>query len=148
VTGGTVVTMDAARQVIPAGTVAIDGDRIVAVGPSDEMAQTYTAPHTIDARGQVVLPGLVNTHTHAPMVLFRGLADDHGRDEPRIPNRLREPLQAPRIHLMPRLKWILAHAIQIEFGRLEPPPHRAPIRFRRRDGGRGGELDRVRNQCP
>lgn len=76
VTGGTVVTMDAARQVIPFGAVAIDADRIVAVGSADDISQRYTGAQRIDARGGVILPGLVNAHTHAPMVLFRGLADD------------------------------------------------------------------------
>jgi 5-methylthioadenosine/S-adenosylhomocysteine deaminase len=74
--GGTVVTMDAAGRVIPAGAVAIDGNRIVAVGTADDLTAKYAAAVMLDVRGQVVLPGLINTHTHAPMVLFRGLADD------------------------------------------------------------------------
>ena len=74
--GGTVVTMDGAGQVIPAGAIAIDAERIVAIGPADEIAQKYSAPQRLDVRGQIVLPGLINTHTHAPMVLYRGLADD------------------------------------------------------------------------
>ena len=76
VTGGTVVTMDAARRVIAPGAVAVDGSRIVAVGPVAEIAAGYSGRSVIDATGQVVLPGLINTHTHAPMVLYRGLADD------------------------------------------------------------------------
>ena len=76
VSGGTVVTMDAARRVIPGGAVAIDGARIVSVGSAAEVAAAFRGQSTIDATGQVVLPGLVNTHTHAPMVLYRGLADD------------------------------------------------------------------------
>ncbi len=76
VTGGTVVTVDAARRVIPRGAVAIDGTRIVAVGTAAEIAARFQARATIDATGQVVMPGLINTHTHAPMVLYRGLADD------------------------------------------------------------------------
>jgi 5-methylthioadenosine/S-adenosylhomocysteine deaminase len=76
ISGGTVVTMDGAGRVIPDGIVAIGADKIVAVGPAEEMAGRYSAPQRIDARGQLVLPGLINTHTHAPMVLFRGLADD------------------------------------------------------------------------
>jgi 5-methylthioadenosine/S-adenosylhomocysteine deaminase len=74
--GGTVVTMDAAGQVFPSGAVVIDADRIVDVGPADELMRKYTVETRIDVRGQIVLPGLINTHTHAPMVLFRGLADD------------------------------------------------------------------------
>jgi 5-methylthioadenosine/S-adenosylhomocysteine deaminase len=76
ISGGDVVTMDATRLVIPNGAVAVNGDRIVGVGPAEEIARQFTAADRIDARGQVVLPGLINTHTHAPMVLYRGLADD------------------------------------------------------------------------
>jgi 5-methylthioadenosine/S-adenosylhomocysteine deaminase len=76
VTGATVVTMDAAHTVIPRGAVAIDGTRVVAVGPAADIARRFTGRTVIDATGQVVLPGLINTHTHAPMVLYRGLADD------------------------------------------------------------------------
>ena len=76
VTGGTVVTVDAARRVIPNGAVAIDGADIVAVDTADAVAKQFRGTDTIDATGQLVLPGLINTHTHAPMVLYRGLADD------------------------------------------------------------------------
>ncbi len=76
VTGGTVVTMDAGGHVIPDGAVAIDHDVIVEVGPADELSRRYTGANHIDARGQIVMPGLINGHSHAPMVLFRGLADD------------------------------------------------------------------------
>jgi 5-methylthioadenosine/S-adenosylhomocysteine deaminase len=74
--GGTVVTMDGSDRVIPAGAVVINDDKILAVGPADDINQTYSAAQKIDVRGQVILPGLVNTHTHAPMVLYRGLSDD------------------------------------------------------------------------
>ena len=76
VSGDYVVTVDPARHVYAPGAVAVDGDRIVAVGPADEVRGRYEAAETIDAPGGVVMPGLVNTHTHAPMVLYRGLADD------------------------------------------------------------------------
>jgi 5-methylthioadenosine/S-adenosylhomocysteine deaminase len=76
VTGGTVVTENATRQIVSPGAVAIDGTDIVEVGSADAIAARYQARETIDARGQVVLPGLINTHTHAPMVMYRGLADD------------------------------------------------------------------------
>jgi 5-methylthioadenosine/S-adenosylhomocysteine deaminase len=75
-TGGTVVTMDDARRVIADGAVAIEGDRILDVGPADEVKARVGHAQEIDTRGQIVLPGLVNTHTHAAMVLMRGLADD------------------------------------------------------------------------
>jgi 5-methylthioadenosine/S-adenosylhomocysteine deaminase len=76
VANATVVTMDGERRVIERGAVAIDGSDIVAVGASSAIHAEYKAGDTIDAGGAVVMPGLVNTHTHAPMVLYRGLADD------------------------------------------------------------------------
>src|SRR5215469_8482511 len=71
VSGGMVVTMDGAGRVLPHGAVAIDHDQIVEVGPADELAAKYDPVTRIDARGQIIMPGLVNAHTHAPMVLFR-----------------------------------------------------------------------------
>ncbi|HEX2311250.1 MAG TPA: amidohydrolase family protein, partial [Vicinamibacterales bacterium] len=76
ITGGTVVTVDASRRVLAPGAVAIRGADIVAVGTPDDIAGAYRAGRVIDATGRVVMPGLVNTHGHAPMVLYRGLADD------------------------------------------------------------------------
>jgi 5-methylthioadenosine/S-adenosylhomocysteine deaminase len=76
VRGGTIVTMDSAKRVIEFGAVAIKDGRIEAVGPQAEIASKYVARETIDAGGKVVIPGLINTHTHVPMTLFRGLADD------------------------------------------------------------------------
>jgi 5-methylthioadenosine/S-adenosylhomocysteine deaminase len=76
VTGGTVVTVDASGRVIETGAVAIDGTDIVAVDTADSIAKQFRGRDTIDAAGQIILPGLINTHTHAPMVLYRGLADD------------------------------------------------------------------------
>ena len=76
VRGGKFVTMDAARRVIDDGAVAIQGGRIVAIGTRAEVEAKYTGRETVDASGKVVIPGLINTHTHVPMTLFRGLADD------------------------------------------------------------------------
>ena len=73
--GGTVVTMDANRRVIEDGGVAIRQSRIVAVGARAEIERTFVGPR-INANGKFVIPGLINGHTHIPMVLFRGLADD------------------------------------------------------------------------
>jgi 5-methylthioadenosine/S-adenosylhomocysteine deaminase len=74
--GGTVVTMDAGRRVLEDGGVAIRGDTIVAVGPRAELEERFDAARRIDAQGKIVLPGLINGHTHAAMVLLRGIADD------------------------------------------------------------------------
>jgi 5-methylthioadenosine/S-adenosylhomocysteine deaminase len=76
VIGGTVITENAAGQVLSPGAVAIDGTSIIDVDRPDVIQAKYAARETIDVRDQVLLPGLINTHTHAPMVLFRGLADD------------------------------------------------------------------------
>lgn len=74
--GATVVTMDATRRVIDDAVVAVARGRIVAVGTRAEIEAKYRAPEVIDATGKVVIPGLINGHTHVPMTLFRGLADD------------------------------------------------------------------------
>ena len=73
---GIVITMDGSRRVLNPGSVAIAGTTIVGVGAPQAIAAQFQARDTIDARGRVILPGLINTHTHAPMVLYRGLADD------------------------------------------------------------------------
>ena len=74
--GGTVVTMNGKFDVFEDGAVAIRGDAIVAVGPTDEIARAYTAAETVDCADTVIMPGLVNAHTHIPMTLMRGLNDD------------------------------------------------------------------------
>ena len=76
VANGIVVTENQSRRVIQRGAVAIDGRDIVAVDEADAIAARFTASERVDADGGVIMPGLINTHTHAPMVLFRGLADD------------------------------------------------------------------------
>jgi 5-methylthioadenosine/S-adenosylhomocysteine deaminase len=68
--------MDAARRVIEDGAVAVERGRIVAVGKRSEIVSQYAAREVIDARGRAVIPGLINGHTHVPMTLFRGIADD------------------------------------------------------------------------
>jgi 5-methylthioadenosine/S-adenosylhomocysteine deaminase len=73
---GIVVTVDGGRRVINPGSVAIAGNTIAGVGEPQQIAGQFQGRDTIDARGRVIMPGLINTHTHAPMVLFRGLADD------------------------------------------------------------------------
>ena len=75
ITNGWVLTMDDRRRDFSCGFVAVKGPRIAAVGPMTD-AVDWTATHTLDAREGIVLPGLVNTHTHAAMTSFRGLADD------------------------------------------------------------------------
>lgn len=76
VLGGTIVTMDQTRRVIIDGAIAVSNGRIVAIGPRAELERAYTSRQRVDATGKVITPGLINGHTHIPMVLFRGLADD------------------------------------------------------------------------
>jgi len=83
ITGGTVVTMDVDRRVIENGYVIVKGDTIVAVGeglPRMPNGSIFTK-QTIDAKGALVLPGLINGHTHVPMTLLRGLHDDVTLDD-------------------------------------------------------------------
>ena len=74
--GGTIVTMDATRRVIENGAIAVAGGKILAIGTRAEIRSRYSARQTVDATGDFVTPGLINGHTHIPMTLFRGLADD------------------------------------------------------------------------
>ncbi len=76
VTNAMVVTMDPGKRVLNPGSIAIDGTSIVAVDRPDVIASQFRGREQISATGRVVMPGLINTHTHAPMVLYRGLADD------------------------------------------------------------------------
>jgi 5-methylthioadenosine/S-adenosylhomocysteine deaminase len=72
---GTVLMLDSRNTLIENGAVAIRGERIAAVGPEADF-QHWETGTKIDADGGLILPGLINTHTHAAMTLFRGLADD------------------------------------------------------------------------
>ncbi|HEY6247629.1 MAG TPA: amidohydrolase [Pyrinomonadaceae bacterium] len=76
VLGGTIVTMNNARDVIEDGGLAVKRGRIVAIGPRAQIESRYTARQRINSVGKLITPGLINGHTHVPMVLFRGLADD------------------------------------------------------------------------
>jgi 5-methylthioadenosine/S-adenosylhomocysteine deaminase len=76
VLNGMVVTMDKDHRVIEDAGVAVTGGRIVAVGTSRDIARSYSAAQMVDAGGKIIVPGLINGHTHIPMTLFRGLADD------------------------------------------------------------------------
>ncbi|MFC1235449.1 amidohydrolase [Vibrio sp. F74] len=89
ITDATVLTMNAEKQVFNQGTVAIKGNKIVAVG-DNTIASQYEADITFDVDGDIVMPGLINTHTHVSMTVFRSLADD-------VPDRLHRyifPLEA------------------------------------------------------
>jgi 5-methylthioadenosine/S-adenosylhomocysteine deaminase len=76
VLGGTIVTMDQTRWIVSDGGIAISKGRIVAIGPRAEIERAYVSRQRVSGAGKVITPGLINGHTHVPMVLFRGLADD------------------------------------------------------------------------
>ncbi len=75
-TNALVLTMDSAYRIHEPGAVAILGDQIVEAGRQTSMLEKYQAAEVIDCGGKVLMPGLVNTHTHVPMTLLRGLSDD------------------------------------------------------------------------
>lgn len=75
-TNAHVLTMDEKMNQYDPGAVVILGDSIAAVGPESEIKKEYSARETVDCGGKVLMPGLVNAHTHVPMTLLRGLADD------------------------------------------------------------------------
>jgi 5-methylthioadenosine/S-adenosylhomocysteine deaminase len=74
--GDYVLTMDQSLTVIEKGAVAIRDNKILDVGDSEDISGKYLAQTILHGTGKVVLPGFVNTHTHAAMVYFRGIADD------------------------------------------------------------------------
>ena len=83
VKGATIVTMDPQRHVLENGFLAVRGDEIIAIGqnPAEAFPKGFTAKETVDATGKLLIPGLINGHTHIPMVLMRGLVDDVTLDD-------------------------------------------------------------------
>lgn len=75
-TNALVLTMDDAFRQHQPGAVAVTGDKIVAVGAEAEIKKLWTGKETVDCQGRILMPGLINAHTHVPMTLLRGLADD------------------------------------------------------------------------
>ena len=75
-TNAFVLTMDETLTQYTPGAVAIRGDSIVGVGMAEDLAKEYSADEIVDCHGKVLMPGLINAHTHVPMTLLRGLADD------------------------------------------------------------------------
>lgn len=89
ITDAMVLTMNQDKTVYENGTVIVDGNKIVAVGDSS-LAKQYSSDTVLDVDGDIVMPGLINTHTHVSMTVFRSLADD-------VPDRLHRyifPLEA------------------------------------------------------
>ncbi|MGD8172399.1 amidohydrolase [Vibrio sp. TRT 21S02] len=80
ITDATILTMDANKAVYESGTVVVKGNKIIAVG-DDSLTTQYRADKVLDVDGDIVMPGLINTHTHVSMTVFRSLGDD-------VPDRL------------------------------------------------------------
>jgi 5-methylthioadenosine/S-adenosylhomocysteine deaminase len=103
IVGGTVVTARPDGLVVPNAALAIQGETILALGPRQDLEHQFEAQRTIDADGQLIFPGLVDTHTHLYQTLLKGLGDD-------LP--LMEWLDActlPSIpHLTPRMCYVAA----------------------------------------
>ena len=79
--GGTIITMNPAGDIIADGVICIRDGRLVSINSLADMGGLPEGKEIVDAAGCLVMPGLVNTHTHMPMTLFRGLADDLPLDE-------------------------------------------------------------------
>lgn len=109
---GTVLTMDAQNKIIEQGTVVIAKNKIIAIG-GPELAKQYQATKVLDVDGDIVMPGLINTHTHASMTVFRSLADD-------VPDRLHRyifPLESKMVSRdMVRIGANLANAEMVKGG--------------------------------
>jgi 5-methylthioadenosine/S-adenosylhomocysteine deaminase len=80
-THGTVVAMDGQHRVLEDSAIAVKGERIVAVGASAQIAADYDAAKVMDVHGALLMPGLINGHTHMAMSLFRGLAEDRSLND-------------------------------------------------------------------
>ena len=105
IANGTLLTFDGARspadRVIPGGAVAIEGNRIAAVGPEGQLRAAYPGRDVVDARGGLVLPGFINLHTHLYSAFARGMA---------------LPGEAPRNfpEILERLWWKVDKALTLE----------------------------------
>lgn len=82
----TIVTGDAGRTIHHGGAIAVDGDRVAAVGPTADVERRFPGAETIDALGKAVFPGFVNCHTHLWLTVARGIQEDFG-----FPSTLRFP---------------------------------------------------------
>lgn len=76
ITGDYVVTMEPGLEPLVNGAVAVTGEKITEIGTYEALSRKYKPGRILGGKGRAVIPGLINTHTHAAMVYFRGLADD------------------------------------------------------------------------
>ena len=80
ITGATVLTLDDKREIIDNGAIAIKGDRIAGVGLSNDLRRRFPEMETLDATGKAVMPGFINSHTHAVLLVLRGTVEDMSGD--------------------------------------------------------------------
>lgn len=73
-----IITMNSERKIWNEASLAIDGERIIAIGSDEAVASTVNADIVIDCKGKVLLPGFINTHTHQTLSIIRGVAEDMG----------------------------------------------------------------------
>ena len=104
-----IVTMDLDRKIVSGGAIAILGDRIIALGKNDQIANQYLAKKTISAKGKIVMPGLVNCHMHTTQQLARGLADGVTQ-----PAWIHERIYPYESHLTPEDAYLSASAACLE----------------------------------
>ena len=100
----TVVTADAGRRVLFDAAIAIDGDRIVALGPSAQVLSRYPEAERIDGTGKAVMPGFANCHTHFTLTIARGIQEDFSFPSTlRFPRNVREYLSDEELVVMAQL---------------------------------------------
>ena len=78
VTGDLILTLDTADRVLNNGAIAIADRAIVDIGPADELGRRWGAAATVDGKGRIVMPGMVNVHNHTPLMITRGMIEDIG----------------------------------------------------------------------
>jgi cytosine/adenosine deaminase-related metal-dependent hydrolase len=103
----TVLTMNAEKEIFEQGAIVIQGKKSAAVG-DQSLAEKFHAHTILDVDGDIVMPGMINAHTHVSMIVFRSLADD-------VPDRLHRfifPLEKKMVSpemvsMLTRLEWVL-----------------------------------------
>jgi 5-methylthioadenosine/S-adenosylhomocysteine deaminase len=98
ISGDFVLPFNEGKEILENGAVAVAGDGIVAVGKASDLEKKIEAKEELDANGCLIMPGLINLHTHAAMTCFRGLADDLPLQECSPP---RQPMSAKKMSTGP-----------------------------------------------
>jgi 5-methylthioadenosine/S-adenosylhomocysteine deaminase len=78
ITGDLILTLDPTDRTFNRGAIAISDRTIVDIGPADELGRRWTPAATVDGKGRIVMPGLVNVHNHTPLMITRGMIEDIG----------------------------------------------------------------------